>query len=92
MLETHGDWIDKDRVVGLGASYGGFTSNWLNGNAPRGLFKALVCHCGTFDLRSSYFSTEELFFSELAPSPTFPCLLSPPSPSPAFAGALLHGA
>ena len=41
MLETHGDWIDKDRVVGLGASYGGFTSNWLNGNAPRGLFKAL---------------------------------------------------
>ena len=63
-LETHGDWIDKDRVVGLGASYGGFTSNWLNGNAPRGLFKALVCHCGTFDLRSSYFSTEELFFME----------------------------
>ena len=64
VLETHGDWIDKDRVVGLGASYGGFTSNWLNGNAPRGLFKALVCHCGTFDLRSSYFSTEELFFME----------------------------
>lgn len=51
-------WIDPGRVVGLGASYGGYTSNWLNGNAPRGMFKALVCHCGTFDLRSSYYATE----------------------------------
>eukprot|EP00593_Proboscia_inermis_P015553 CAMPEP_0171327378 /NCGR_PEP_ID=MMETSP0816-20121228/118038_1 /TAXON_ID=420281 /ORGANISM="Proboscia inermis, Strain CCAP1064/1" /LENGTH=442 /DNA_ID=CAMNT_0011827075 /DNA_START=607 /DNA_END=1932 /DNA_ORIENTATION=- len=57
-------WIDKDRVVGLGASYGGYTSNWLNGNAPKDMFKALVCHCGTFDLKSSYYSTEELFFME----------------------------
>jgi dipeptidyl aminopeptidase/acylaminoacyl peptidase len=64
VLEQHGSWIDAERVVGLGASYGGFTSNWLNGNAPKGMFKALVCHCGTFDLRSSYFSTEELFFME----------------------------
>jgi hypothetical protein len=43
---------------------GGFTSNWLNGNAPKGMFKALVCHCGTFDLASSYYATEELFFME----------------------------
>ena len=28
------------------------------------MFKALVCHCGTFDLRSSYAATEELFFME----------------------------
>ena len=63
-LKEYGAWIDSERVVGLGASYGGFTSNWLNGNAPKGMFKALVCHCGTFDLRSSYFSTEELFFME----------------------------
>jgi len=57
-------WIDPKRVVGLGASYGGFTSNWLNGNAPKDMFQALVCHCGTFDLRSSYYATEELFFME----------------------------
>lgn len=62
VLKQHGAWIDAERVVGLGASYGGYTSNWLNGNAPKGMFQALVCHCGTFDLRSSYFSTEELFF------------------------------
>ena len=41
VLEEYGGWIDKERVVGLGASYGGFTSNWLNGNAPRGLFNQL---------------------------------------------------
>merc|ERR1719401_588881 len=57
-------WVDSSKVVGLGASYGGYTSNWLNGNAPKNMFKALVCHCGTFDLRSSYYSTEELFFME----------------------------
>jgi len=57
-------WIDPSKVVGLGASYGGYTSNWLNGNAPKDMFKALVCHCGTFDLKSSYFATEELFFME----------------------------
>jgi dipeptidyl aminopeptidase/acylaminoacyl peptidase len=51
-------WLDPERVVGLGASYGGYTSNWLNGNAPKNMFKALVCHCGTFDLRSSYYATE----------------------------------
>lgn len=57
-------WIDPNKVVGLGASYGGYTSNWLNGNAPKDMFKALVCHCGTFDLKSSYYATEELFFME----------------------------
>jgi hypothetical protein len=56
-------WLDPERVVGLGASYGGYTSNWLNGNAPKGMFKALVCHCGTFDLKSSYYATEgKLYF------------------------------
>jgi len=66
LLESseYSSWIDSDKVVGLGASYGGYTSNWLNGNAPKDMFKALVCHCGTFDLKSSYFATEELFFME----------------------------
>ena len=57
VLKAH-SWLDADRVVGVGGSYGGFTSNWLNGNAPVGMFKALVCHCGTFDLKSSYYATE----------------------------------
>ena len=49
----HGAMVDAGKVVGLGASYGGFTMNWLNGNAPEGMFQALVCHCGTYDLKSS---------------------------------------
>ena len=57
-------WIDADRVVGLGASYGGFSMNYLNGHAPKNMFKALVNHDGVFDMRSSYWSTEELFFME----------------------------
>lgn len=52
-------WIDATRVVGLGGSFGGFAVNWLNGNAPEGMFKALVCHCGTFDAPSSYWATDE---------------------------------
>jgi len=62
-LDAH-PWLDAGRVAGLGASYGGYVSNWLNGHAPPDMFAALVCHCGTFDLRSSYYATEELFFME----------------------------
>ena len=29
-LEQHGSWIDADKVVGLGASYGGFTIDYDN--------------------------------------------------------------
>ena len=82
-LKEHSAWIDSGRVVGLGASYGGFTSNWLNGNAPKGLFKALVCHCGTFDLRSSYFSTEVCL---CAPH----LMLSPPPRTPTHPAGYTH--
>jgi len=57
-------WLDEKRVVGLGASYGGYSMNYLNGNAPEDMFCALVNHDGLFDMRSGYWSTEELFFME----------------------------
>ena len=57
-------WLDPSKVVGLGASYGGFSMNYLNGNAPKDMFCALVNHDGLFDMRSGYWSTEELFFME----------------------------
>lgn len=56
--------IDPGRVCALGASYGGFMINFLNGNAPPDFFKCLVCHDGLFSFESSYYSTEELFFME----------------------------
>ena len=45
-------WLDPGKVVGLGASYGGFSMNYLNGNAPKDMFCALVNHDGLFDMRS----------------------------------------
>ena len=55
-------WLDGKRVVALGASYGGYMINWINGKTNR--FKALVCHDGNLDERLAYYDTEELFFPE----------------------------
>ncbi|WP_394835608.1 S9 family peptidase [Pendulispora rubella] len=55
-------YLDKSRMVALGASYGGFMINWINGNTDR--FKALVCHDGNLDETTAYFDTEELWFPE----------------------------
>ncbi|MBM4280561.1 MAG: S9 family peptidase [Deltaproteobacteria bacterium] len=55
-------WMDGSRVAALGASYGGFMINWINGHTDR--FKALVCHDGNLDERMAYFDTEELWFPE----------------------------
>ncbi|MEO6191822.1 MAG: S9 family peptidase [Thermoanaerobaculia bacterium] len=56
-------WIDGTRACALGASYGGFMINWIQGNWPNA-FKCLVDHDGTFDQRMMYYSTEELWFPE----------------------------
>lgn len=57
------DWMDGDNVCGLGASYGGYMVNWIAGNWPD-RFRCLVNHDGLFDMRSMYYSTEELWFPE----------------------------
>ncbi len=43
-------YIDKNRVVAAGASYGGYMMAWLNGHTDR--FKALVCHAGVYNWHS----------------------------------------
>lgn len=60
-LKTYPE-LDGSRVGALGASYGGFMINWINGQTDR--FKALVCHDGNLDERMAYFNTEELWFPE----------------------------
>ncbi|MEL7496295.1 MAG: S9 family peptidase [Planctomycetota bacterium] len=54
-------YIDADRVGAVGASFGGYTVYWLMGNSGD-RFKAMIAHCGVFNLESMYGSTEELFF------------------------------
>ncbi len=55
-------WVDPSRMVALGASYGGFMINWIQGQTDR--FAALVCHDGNLDEFMAYFDTEELWFPE----------------------------
>ena len=56
-------FLDGDRVCALGASYGGYMVNWIAGAWPE-RFRCLVNHDGVFDLRSMYYTTEELWFVE----------------------------
>jgi dipeptidyl aminopeptidase/acylaminoacyl peptidase len=55
-------YIDKDRECALGASYGGYAINWIEGHTAR--FKCLVSHDGMFNTQSAYGTTEELWFNE----------------------------
>jgi len=57
------NWLDGDRTCALGASYGGFMMNWIEGNWPD-RFRCIVQHDGVFDQRMMYYSTEELWFME----------------------------
>ncbi len=59
-------YIDRNRIAGAGASYGGYMVDWILGhnNDPRFRFKTLVSHAGVFNLTSMYGTTEELWFPE----------------------------
>jgi dipeptidyl aminopeptidase/acylaminoacyl peptidase len=56
-------WLDGERVCALGASYGGFMMNWIEGNWPD-RFRCIVSHDGILDQRMMYYATEELWFPE----------------------------
>jgi acylaminoacyl-peptidase len=59
ILSAH-PYLDRSRIGALGASYGGYLINWINGHTDR--FKCLVNHDGIFSLRSLYYNTEEIWF------------------------------
>ena len=56
-------WVDANRLGAVGASYGGYTVNWLAGNHSK-RFKAFISHCGIFHSEMEYYTTEEMFFDE----------------------------
>ncbi|RYF02872.1 MAG: S9 family peptidase [Oxalobacteraceae bacterium] len=56
-------WLDRARACALGASYGGYMMNWIEGNWPDG-FKCLVNHDGVFDTRGMAYATEEQWFTD----------------------------
>ncbi|MBI3963258.1 MAG: S9 family peptidase [Deinococcus sp.] len=59
---AHYPWLDPERLAALGASYGGWMINWINGHTSR--FQCLVNHDGGFDEFANYFTTDELWFPE----------------------------
>ena len=54
-------YVDKKRIGAVGASFGGYSAFYLAGN-HKGRFSSFIAHCGIFDMRSMYGTTEELFF------------------------------
>ena len=59
--EEHYGFIDKNRECALGASYGGYMINWIEGQTDR--FKCLVSHDGMFNAEAAWGATEELWFN-----------------------------
>jgi dipeptidyl aminopeptidase/acylaminoacyl peptidase len=56
-------YVDTDRAIALGASYGGYMVNWIQGNDLGRKFKALFTHDGTFSTLAQY-ASEELWFMQ----------------------------
>ncbi len=56
-------WLDGTRVCALGASYGGYVMNWIEGTMPD-TFRCLVNLAGPFDLRELYYATDEIWLDE----------------------------
>ncbi|KAK5129199.1 hypothetical protein LTR08_003749 [Meristemomyces frigidus] len=53
---------DNERAVALGASYGGYMMNWIQGHPLGRKFSSLVCHDGIFSFAGGLLATEELYF------------------------------
>ena len=60
-IEKHLSYVDTDRAVALGASYGGYMVNWIQGHPLGRKFKALVTHDGVFSMTSQLASDEQYF-------------------------------
>ncbi|WP_372776583.1 prolyl oligopeptidase family serine peptidase [Mangrovibacterium sp.] len=55
-------YVDADRLGAIGASYGGFSVNFLAGHNESNRFKAFISHCGIFNFDQMYVTTEEMWF------------------------------
>ncbi|EUC50818.1 hypothetical protein COCMIDRAFT_81051 [Bipolaris oryzae ATCC 44560] len=60
-LRDNVDYVDTDRAIAAGASFGCYMINWIQGHALGREFKALVCHDGKINQVASY-GTDELWF------------------------------
>ena len=56
------DYVDRDRLGAVGASFGGFSVYYLAGIHEK-RFKCFIAHDGAFNLAAMYLETEENWFS-----------------------------
>ncbi len=54
-------FVDENRLGAVGASYGGFSVNYLAGHHQK-RFKAFISHCGIFNFEQQYLTTDEMWF------------------------------
>jgi dipeptidyl aminopeptidase/acylaminoacyl peptidase len=62
-VEQNFEYVNMNRAVALGASYGGYMMNWIQGQPLGRKFKALVTHDGAFSM-TGQLASEELWFPE----------------------------
>ena len=60
-IESDLPFVDTSRSVALGASYGGYMMNWMQGHPLSKKFRALVCHDGVFSMMGQVASEEQFF-------------------------------
>lgn len=56
------NYVDKERLGAIGASYGGYSVFYLAG-IHNNRFKTFISHAGIFNTQSMYGTTEEVFFT-----------------------------
>ncbi len=56
------NYVDKDRLGCVGASYGGYSAFYLAG-IHKNRFKTFIAHDGVFNTQSMFGTTEEVFFN-----------------------------
>ncbi|KAI8870806.1 alpha/beta-hydrolase [Ramicandelaber brevisporus] len=57
---------DDKKVTVLGASYGGYSINWLNGHVKDGQFACFVNHDGIFSITSHAYTSDVSFSDEIS--------------------------
>ncbi|KAI0196633.1 dipeptidyl-peptidase-like protein V precursor [Xylaria flabelliformis] len=62
-LKHNVPYVDTDRAIAAGASFGCYMTNWIQGHDLGREFKALVCHDGKVNQVAAY-ATDELWFIE----------------------------
>ncbi|HKJ42686.1 MAG TPA: S9 family peptidase [Sunxiuqinia sp.] len=59
---TKEPYVDENRLGAVGASYGGFSVNYLAGHNESKRFKAFISHDGIFNFDQMYVTTDEMWF------------------------------